>query len=206
MLLNEAKAKATNIHRRLVDHTLTQCRQWWNNQFQGDIGEAIDKTTGKIIGEITVCFTGGNSQLMAAWLGTDLDYQPQGGGDLGQRMLLCLEYLWGLDTAGNNYFVIIGTDCPDLDSSHLDRAFQELGEHDLVLGPAEDGGYYLIGFKQIIPQLFQDISWGTATVFAETIAIANKLGLRISYLPVLRDIDRPEDLSYLATLDGFENI
>lgn len=198
MLLNKARANATNIHRCLVEHTLVQCRQWLALQSLEITSAAIDK--------ITVCFTGGNSQLMAAWLGTDLDYQPQGTGDLGQRIILALQHLQKLDIAKQNNFVIIGTDCPDLNSSHLDRAFQGLESNDLVLGQAEDGGYYLIGFKQIIPQLFQGISWGTATVFAETIAIANKLDLRINYLPVLRDIDRPEDLDYLATLAGFESI
>lgn len=198
MLLNKARANATNIHRCLVEHTLVQCRQWLALQSLEITSAAIDK--------ITVCFTGGNSQLMAAWLGTDLDYQPQGTGDLGQRIILALQHLQKLDIAKQNNFVIIGTDCPDLNSFHLDRAFQGLESNDLVLGQAEDGGYYLIGFKQIIPQLFQGISWGTATVFAETIAIANKLDLRINYLPVLRDIDRPEDLDYLATLAGFESI
>lgn len=202
MLLNKARANATNIHRCLVEHTLVQCRQWLALQSLEITSAAIDKITDKI----TVYFTGGNSQLMAAWLGTDLDYQPQGTGDLGQRIILALQHLQKLDIAKQNNFVIIGTDCPDLNSFHLDRAFQGLESNDLVLGQAKDGGYYLIGFKQIIPQLFQGISWGTATVFAETIAIANKLDLRINYLPVLRDIDRPEDLDYLATLAGFESI
>ena len=202
MLLNKARANATNIHRCLVEHTLVQCRQWLALQSLEITSAAIDKITDKI----TVCFTGGNSQLMAAWLGTDLDYQPQGTGDLGQRIILALQHLQKLDIAKQNNFVIIGTDCPDLNSFHLDQAFRGLESNDLVLGQAEDGGYYLIGFKQIIPQLFQGISWGTATVFAETIAIANKLDLKINYLPVLRDIDRPEDLDYLATLAGFESI
>lgn len=210
MLLNKARANATNIHRRLAEHTLAQCRQWCTQQSLEIISETtdeiIDKTRDKNTNEITVCFTGGNPQLMAAWLGTDLDYQPQGAGDLGQRIILALQHLQKLDIAKQNNFVIIGTDCPDLNSSLLDRAFQGLESKDLVLGQAKDGGYYLIGFKQIIPQLFQDISWGTEKVFMETVTIATKLDLRINYLPVLRDIDRPEDLDYLSTLAGFENI
>jgi uncharacterized protein len=205
MLLPKAQARATDIHRRLAEHTLAQSRQWLTNQSLEIIRETTDETI-KNIGEITVCFTGGDSQLMAAWLGKDLAYQPQGEGDLGQRIMLSIQQLQELELAKENYFVIIGTDCPDVNSSVLDRAFQALSKNDLVIGQAEDGGYYLIGFKQIIPQLFQGISWGTATVFAETLAIANGLGLRISYLPVLRDIDRPEDLDYLITLAGFENI
>lgn len=230
LLRSQAEAKATDIHRRLAEHTLAQSRQWRTNQSSQSNQskqshqsvemtdeiinkvdqEIIDKTIYKIInetiGKITVCFTGGNSQLMAAWLGKDLAYQPQGEGDLGQRIMLSIQQLQELELAKENHFVIIGTDCPDVNSSILDRAFAELRKNDLVIGQAEDGGYYLIGFKQLFPQLFQGISWGTATVFAETLAIANSLGLRISYLPVLRDIDRPEDLDYLITLAGFENI
>ncbi len=191
MLSPKTQARATEIHRRLAEHTLAQGRQWLTKQS---------------VGKITACFTGGDAQSMAAWLGEDLDYHPQGEGDLGQRMVLALQHLQESETTRKNYFVIIGTDCPELTSEDIDRAFAELSENDLVLGPAEDGGYYLIGFTQIIPQLFQDISWGTATVFAETVAIAKNLDLRISYLPVRRDIDRPEDLNYLKTLAGFENI
>ena len=199
MLSPKTQARATEIHRRLAEHTLAQGRQWLTKQSAG---------------KITACFTGGDAQSMAAWLGEDLDYHPQGEGDLGQRILFVLEHFRESnltieshrESYIKNYFVVIGTDCPDLTSEDIDRAFAELSENDLVLGPAEDGGYYLIGFTQIIPQLFQDISWGTATVFAETVAIAKNLDLRISYLPVRRDIDRPEDLNYLKTLAGFENI
>jgi uncharacterized protein len=209
LLRSQAEAKATDIHRRLAEHTLAQSRQWFTSQAiemasetLSEVAQEIDKTSGKI----TVCFTGGDAELMAVWLGEDLDYHSQGEGDLGQRILVVLQHFRESNLALENYFVIIGTDCPELASKDIDRAFQALSKNDLVIGQAEDGGYYLIGFKQIIPSLFQGISWGTATVFAETLAIANSLGLRISYLPVLRDIDRPEDLDYLITLAGFENI
>jgi uncharacterized protein len=210
LVRSQAEAKATDIHRHLAEHTLAQSRQWLNNQYVEMPGETTKEVAHEIvdktIGKITVCFTGGDDRPMAAWLGQDLDYQPQGAGDLGQRILFVLQNLRESNPTRKNYFVIIGTDCPDLTSEDIDRAFQALKDHDLVLGKAEDGGYYLIGFQQIIPQLFQDIAWGTDTVFAETVAIANNLDLQISYLPVYRDIDRPEDLDYLRTLSGFENI
>ena len=217
LLRSQAEAKATDIHRRLAENTLAQARQWQIqqsikmigqniNESAPEIVEEINKTRDKATDEITVCFTGGDTELMTAWLGQDLDYQPQGEGDLGQRMLMALQHYQELNPELENYFVIIGTDCPELTSEDIDRAFQELRTQDLVLGAAEDGGYYLIGLRQIMPQLFQNISWGTATVFAKTVAIANDLGLSISYLPIRRDIDRPEDLNYLRTLTGFENI
>jgi rSAM/selenodomain-associated transferase 1 len=89
---------------------------------------------------------------------------------------------------------IIGTDCPGLKAEIMAQAFEELSQHDLVLGPAKDGGYYLIGLRRSIPELFGDIQWGTSEVFACTRAIAQKLDLNIAYLPTLADIDRPEDL------------
>lgn len=211
LLRSQAEAKATDIHRRLAEHTLAQCRQWYSSSQSSKLqaiagAQSLAPSMYTTTGEITVCFTGGDAQHMAAWLGADLDYQPQGEGDLGQKIILSVQHLQELDTTQQHHFLIIGTDCPELNSSVIDRAFQALSKHDLVIGQAEDGGYYLIGFKQIIPQLFQDISWGTATVFAKTVTIAKNLGLSIMYLPVLKDIDRPEDLTYLITLAGFENI
>jgi len=202
---------ATYLHRRLAEYTLEQCRDWRSNS-------ADFSQTQKII---TVCFNGGDRALMAAWLGDDLDYQIQGQGDLGEKIIRILQYLAPSVLAQNlrqelaldltpetiiaNRLVIIGTDCPELKATHLDQAFQMLGKKDLVLGKAEDGGYYLIGLKQVIPQLFQGISWGSDRVFAETVEIAKSLGLSIGYLPILRDIDRPEDLIYLLTLANFED-
>jgi hypothetical protein len=95
---------------------------------------------------------------------------------------------------GMNSVVLIGTDCPDLNASLLAQAFQALKQHDLVLGPAEDGGYYLIGLRRLIPELFTGISWSTAEVLQQTQSIAQRLGLAVAYLPLLSDVDRPEDL------------
>jgi hypothetical protein len=77
------------------------------------------------------------------------------------------------------------------------QAFEKLEQNDLVLGPAEDGGYYLIGLRRSIPELFRGINWGTAEVLEKTVAIASYLDLAISYLPQLPDLDRPEDLGIL---------
>jgi rSAM/selenodomain-associated transferase 1 len=190
---------ATQLHQHLAESTLQQCRQL---NLELSAMDQMEQSANNL--KITVSFTGGDRNPMADWLGADLDYQPQGTGDLGSRMLGALEQLW--QPGQDNYLVIIGTDCPELDTHILQKSFQELVHHDLVLGEAADGGYYLIGLKQIIPQLFQDIAWGTETVFRETVMIADRLGLKIGYLPVLRDIDRPEDLTYLASLPNFSAI
>lgn len=141
-----------------------------------------------------VRFAGGNVQLMRDWLGSELIYQEQGEGELGVRMARSLSSAF---QSGATQIVIIGTDCPSLNAEILTTAFHQLQQHDLVLGPAIDGGYYLIGLQQFIPELFVNIDWGTAQVLAQTVKIAQKLNLSIFYLPELADIDRPEDLTTL---------
>lgn len=141
---------------------------------------------------VEVHFAGGDQQLMQDWLGSDVIYQQQGQGDLGRRMASAFQASFN---AGMTRVIIIGTDCPDLKTQLIEQAFQALNQHDLVLGPAEDGGYYLIGLRRLINQLFIGISWGTSQVRQQTVEIAQKLNLAIAYLPVLNDIDRPEDLA-----------
>jgi hypothetical protein len=143
---------------------------------------------------LAVHFSGGNLALMQAWLGNDLAYQPQVEGDLGVKMASAFE---GACHRGQAKVVIIGSDCPDLTANLLLSSFQALDRSDLVLGPATDGGYYLIGLRRFIPQIFQGISWSTAAVLTQTVEVAKSLNLAIAYLPTLRDIDRPEDLDRL---------
>ncbi|WP_013321554.1 TIGR04282 family arsenosugar biosynthesis glycosyltransferase [Gloeothece verrucosa] len=140
---------------------------------------------------VAIYFAGGNETLMQQWLGKDLIYQKQSEGDLGQRMhsAYSASFLEGMKKV-----VIIGTDCPDLDENIINQAFQNLSPQNLVLGPAADGGYYLIGLSRPYAALFEGINWGSSEVLAQTEAIARQLDLRVSYLPVLEDVDRPEDL------------
>jgi rSAM/selenodomain-associated transferase 1 len=141
---------------------------------------------------VEIRFTGGDLQVMLNWLGNDLLYQFQGEGDLGKRMERSLINAFNQKA---ERVIIIGTDCPDLNSQILITAFEQLEVFNLVLGPALDGGYYLIGLQQPIAELFMNISWGTAQVFVKTVEIAQKLNLSIGYLQSLADIDRPEDLN-----------
>jgi uncharacterized protein len=128
---------------------------------------------------------------MQQWLGADLDYIPQVAGDLGKKMQSAFDLAF---TLGHQRAVIIGTDCPDLDQTILNTAFNSLQHHDLVLGVAEDGGYYLIGLNRPIPELFQQIAWGTAQVLDQTSKIAQQLNLQVDYLTTLGDVDHPQDL------------
>lgn len=141
---------------------------------------------------LEIHFTGGNQQLMSAWLGQELNYIAQIEGDLGQKMFHSLERAFGV---AQQRVIIIGIDCPELDHQILNQGFDSLKEQDLTLGVAADGGYYLIGLKRPIPQLFHNITWGTAQVLQQTRAIAEQLNLNTAYLPTLADVDRPPDLA-----------
>ena len=97
---------------------------------------------------------------------------------------------------GAQQVVLIGSDIPGIDHSYLQRAFQLLACHDLVIGPALDGGYCLIGFtcQGFTPAVFSSISWSTEQVLDQSLARATNAGLSVGLLPVLRDIDTLEDL------------
>ncbi len=140
---------------------------------------------------IEVAFEGGSEKLMRGWLGAGVAYRPQYGADLGERMLDSFRYAV---QGGARRVVIVGTDCPEITPGLLDRAFEALGSCDLILGPAEDGGYYLIGTRRVVPELFRDMPWGTAAVLERTIDRARQLAVGVSLLEPLRDVDRPEDL------------
>jgi rSAM/selenodomain-associated transferase 2/rSAM/selenodomain-associated transferase 1 len=146
---------------------------------------------------VEVRYEGGSEKLMTEWLGPGFSYCHQGRGDIGLRMGWALQEAFG---QGCETVVIIGSDIPDITTNIIQKAFEALKRSDLVLGPAGDGGYYLIGvhwktFKHWNPQLFSDISWGTESVLPQTLSIAQKLGLNYNLLDTLRDVDRPEDLS-----------
>ncbi|MBS3028523.1 MAG: TIGR04282 family arsenosugar biosynthesis glycosyltransferase [Dolichospermum sp. DET50] len=166
---------AANLQKQMTEQTIFQVKE-------------LQKITNV---SFEVRFTGGNLEKMQNWLGNDLGYQFQGEGDLGVRMERSLVNAFNQKA---EQVIIIGTDCPDLNSQILATAFEQLKNFNLVLGPALDGGYYLIGLQQPIGELFMNIPWGTAQVFAKTGEIAQKLNLSIGYLQYLADIDRPEDL------------
>lgn len=113
-------------------------------------------------------------------------------GSLGERLSNAVGDAFA---EGAGRVVAIGSDCPPLTAAHLSEAFAALSDHDVVLGPATDGGYYLIGLRRPIPDLFQDIAWSSDRVLDQTLAAAGRLGLSLHRLPVLADVDRPEDLA-----------
>lgn len=123
----------------------------------------------------------------------------QAEGDLGLKMAECAKQT--LAQAGTDYVVIIGTDCPALTRDYLSAALAALqAGADVVLGPAVDGGYVLIGLRQPYPELFRDIAWGGPEVLAQTLAKLRAMRLKVTLLPELWDVDTVEDLARLEAL------
>jgi hypothetical protein len=139
--------------------------------------------------DLEVRFDGGTEQTMSHWLGDSARFLPQGAGDLGERMARAFE-----ESSRSPATVIIGSDCPGLRPDVITAAFARLTEAPVVLGPAEDGGYYLIGLSRPMPELFRGIPWGTDRVLSNSLALLQRRGCKPALLDPLEDIDRPEDL------------
>lgn len=148
---------------------------------------------------LEVHFTGGTPAQMLNWLGHQVALKPQCEGDLGRRLSHAFEQGF---TTGLRRVLMVGSDCPGIGSRQIVQALTQLETHDVVLGPAEDGGYYLVGLKKPQPKLFEAVSWGQSCVLQETLAIANHHDLSVSLLNPLPDIDRPEDLPLWAAYSG----
>lgn len=128
--------------------------------------------------------TGGSPDDFAGWLGDDVRLVDQGEGDLGERLARVPAPM-----------LLIGGDAPDLTPAHLCSAAAALNTAPAVLGPAADGGYWLLGLSRPMPHLFASMPWGTDRDAAETIARLGRDGIVPITLPTLHDCDRPEDLS-----------
>ena len=157
--------KAAALHRRLTERTLAVVR-----------GSGLP---------FEVRTTGAPPTAFADWLGDALCVD-QGTGDLGER----------LARAGPPYpTLFIGADAPDLTPGHLRHAADALGHAEAVIGPAEDGGYWLLGLARPVEGVFTSIDWSTDRVFAQTRDRLRQAGIEPALLPELADCDRPEDLA-----------
>lgn len=135
-------------------------------------------------------------EAVADWLGDDVELRPQSDGDLGRRMAHALEEL--LEEADEA--VLVGTDIPGIDANVVGSALSSLEDHDLVVGPATDGGYYLIGTCEPRPDLFHDMEWSTDDVLSETLRRADEQHLRVALLEPRTDVDTVDDLP--TDMDG----
>lgn len=167
---------AAALSRDLTRHTLT-----WVRALARDNALSVE-----------VRFTGGNESLMRRAFGNDLLFTDQGPGDLGVRLWRAVEEAFA---SGAERVVVTGTDCPELRENTIREAYGRLEHSDLVIGPAQDGGYYLIGLSGPHAEVFRDLPWGAETVFRDTLARAKASKLSVERLQVLRDVDRPDDLA-----------
>jgi len=166
---------AAELHRRMAEHTAAMA----------------EKLTDILPVSLFVFHQGGSARLMTRWLGNRIAPVQQVSGDLGEKICAAFRLIFRM---GFTRVVAVGTDIPGLDVSIMDRAFRLLEKTDVVIGPAMDGGYYLIGLSEEHPALFLDIPWGSGKVMEATRNAAWRNGLSITSLKPLRDIDRPEDL------------
>jgi rSAM/selenodomain-associated transferase 1 len=146
----------------------------------------------RVTAEPWLCFTPAAARRRLAALAPGFRLLPQSGGDLGDRLAACAA---ALRAAGAERVAIVGADTPHLPRSWYETALALLDRADLVLGPALDGGYYLVAATAPAPELFVGVPMGTDLVLGETLRRAERRGLRVALLPPLRDLDRVEDLA-----------
>jgi rSAM/selenodomain-associated transferase 1 len=161
---------ALGIYKFLLGHTAALCREL----------EGVDKL---------VYFSDrpGDGSI---WEPEIFRHKVQSGEDLGERMASAFRESFD---AGYSRVIIIGSDLYDLSAADLRHAFELLEEKDVVIGPARDGGYYLLGLKHLLPPLFQHKAWGSETVLKES--LKDLEGLEVGLLPERNDIDRYEDIA-----------
>jgi rSAM/selenodomain-associated transferase 2/rSAM/selenodomain-associated transferase 1 len=140
--------------------------------------------------EAWICHEGGTDKEIERWLGPASGISNQGGSNIGRRMENAFRDAF---QSGCGRVIIVGSDIPDITHEHLRCAFDALMSFDLVLGPSRDGGYWLIGLNKP-DTLFDNIPWGSKSVFKETIRKAESRGLKFALLESLADIDTVEDL------------
>ena len=116
----------------------------------------------------------------------------QKGNSLGDRMSHAFRHVFSL---GVRKAVIVGTDCPYITKQTILKAFEKLESSEVVIGPAADGGYYLLGLRRFIPELFHDIDWSTSQVYDQTMNKVQRNGIQSVSLEMLRDIDTIHDLT-----------
>jgi len=139
-----------------------------------------------------IYYTGGEWPLdfLGCFKG-DFFYRRQYGDELGKRLLQAVK---NCQDSGFDATIIIGSDCLDISPKDIEKSFQALKKHDLVIGPSKDGGYYLIGMKRGLAEIFKGIKWSSQHVFQKTMILARKSGLSVCILEKRADIDNIANL------------
>lgn len=167
---------ATEAYRQLVENLLEALASLENVQLRFSPDDAAEEIT--------------------SWRQPSWEIAPQGAGDLGQRLINAFQSAFD---SGAQHVVIIGSDCPAITLRDIQEAWGALPAQDLVLGPARDGGYWLIALRSPQPQLFRDMGWSTETVLTETLRRARASGLTVHLLRELSDVDTDADWKEFLT-------
>ena len=177
---------ASAFYRLSAEHTFEQCRKLIPSGING-----------------CIYFSDKNVESdVRKWIGEGFEYHPQKGNNLGEQMsdAFCTMFSKGI-----NYAVIIGTDIPDISDELIRRAYKLLDNNDFVIGPANDGGFYLLGMENFYPGLFDDIKWSTSSVYGELVEKILRQNLKFANMEVLTDIDTKADLKEWLAKDKNEN-
>lgn len=171
---------AAELHRELAAHCVARMRPL--------------QATGEA--QVQVHWDGGSAAAVREWLGDWPHFIRQADGDLGERLRAVLGAAIGTRARSA---VVLGSDCPCARATHVRSALEKLDTHDIVIGPADDGGYWLLGVSaraasRALAVLFDGVAWGSATVLRETLARAEAASLQVAMVDELSDVDRPEDL------------
>ncbi len=170
--------------------------EWHRRQAEATLAKIMKS---RAIGSAAFCYTGADRRTVRRWLGRpSVRLIEQRGDHLGARMRTAL---FSAMDRGCRRVALVGTDIPQLSTAHIEKAFDALDHHDVVLGPSADGGYWLVAMQRKY-DIFQNIPWGRATVLEQTMAQARNLGLRATSLPTLNDIDTPADLTSDPSWEG----
>ncbi len=172
---------ALEFYRLCARHTFTECEKLFPFNVNGYL------------------FYSGNKNKITTknWTDTEFFLYEQQGKNLGEKMMNAFNIVFNKDA---NKAIIVGTDLPDISSDIINHAFTALDTYDVVIGPTNDGGYYLLGLKKNYCDLFQDIKWSTATVFQDTILRLKNRNLNFKILTLLSDIDTEDDLKSWLTI------
>lgn len=143
-------------------------------------------------------FPDNTKPVFMEWLGGQYCYKSQTGDNLGERQSNAFSDTFN---EGFSNVVIIGSDIPDLPERYLKESIKALATQDTVIGPTNDGGYYLIGFSRegFTPEAFENISWSTDSVFEQTVSILKRYRRTLHLLPLWHDVDTISDLKTLLS-------
>ena len=155
-----------------------------------ELVKKTNKVADKVIDVDKAIYYSEYVEIEDVWDTEQYKLSVQKGNTLGEKMSIAFDEAFD----AYNKVVIIGSDCYDLTPKIIQNSYAQLDEHDIVVGPAMDGGYYLLGMKEYLPQLFEGKEYSTDKVLEELLAEAEELGLSVAQLPTLRDVDTMDDL------------